>query len=797
VKKIISILASSWLMVTVLLVFATTIAIGTFIESRQSTEIAWKLIYNTKWFELLLLFGVINLSLSIITRKLYKKEKLSIFLFHTSFIVILLGAGITRYFGIEGSMQIMEGSESNKVYINNTESLELPFSIFLNDFIVDYYPGSKNPSGYESLVVLVDKEKGIHEVHRIFMNHILKHRGYRFYQSSYPQNQKGTILSVRRDGFGTSITYLGYILLIIGIVFSLMNKNSRFVQIIRSKSTAIIIILLFSLFSSSLRANDSIPIIPLEHASKFGEILVRDESGRTKPLNTLVEDIFRKVYRKSDYHGQTAMQTLLGFYVYPEFWQNAKIIYAGKNVQQLIDIKGQYVSLQDCYVGQGFFLSTMEAVKAYRVPPSQRSKPQNDLIRFDERLNILYQWFGGTMLNIFPSASDTSTVWYSPINVQGTVNTGDSLFLYKILHVYFAEVRNANENGNWQTANELVDAIKKYQTLNGDNLPTTNKITLERWYYEAQIFKRISNYYFLFGLALLIVLLVKVFNERIRANKLQNVLVILIGLTLLIHTFGLAIRWYISGHAPWSNAYETMVFIAWSGVLAGVIFARKNKTAPALAAVMASIYLFAGHMSWMDPQLTNLVPVLKSKWLVIHVAVITSSYGFLGIGTLMAFVNLILMSLQNAKNFKQTQNSISNLSRIVELVLTAGVYLLTIGTFLGAVWANVSWGRYWAWDPKETWALITILVYAIVLHLRLIPSLRGEWLFNFLAVLSYASVLMTYFGVNYYLSGLHSYATGDPAPVPKSVYYTLAVILLVSLAAFMSRTVLKNKKLIT
>jgi cytochrome c-type biogenesis protein CcsB len=296
----------------------------------------------------------------------------------------------------------------------------------------------------------------------------------------------------------------------------------------------------------------------------------------------------------------------------------------------------------------------------------------------------------------------------------------------------------------------------------------------------------------LFGIILLTIVLAKIFNTRIKGYKVQNVLVFLIGLTLLIHTIGLGIRWFISGHAPWSNAYETMIFIAWSAVLAGLIFSSRNKFAPAIAAIMASVYMVVGSMSWMDPQLTNLVPVLKSKWLIIHVAVITSSYGFLGIGGLMAFVNLLIMSFKTKNNQKRIEQHTSNLSRIVELVLTSGVFLVAIGTFLGAVWANVSWGRYWAWDPKETWALITVLVYSIVLHLRLIPSLKSEVLFNFLALIAYASVLMTYFGVNYYLSGLHSYATGDPAPVPKGVYYALGVIALVTLSAIMNSKTLKK-----
>lgn len=792
-KKILSILASPWLMTIILLVFAISVGVATFIESRQSIEVAWQLVYNAKWFKLLLLLGMVNLGLSIFQRKLYRRQKFTIFIFHLAFIVILLGAGVTRYFGFEGTMQIREGERSDLIMVKGQEPLKLPFSLYLVDFIIDYYPGSKNPSGFSSIVMLNDEEKSIFREEKIYMNNILKHRGYRFYQSSYTEDQKGTILSVSKDLAGTNITYLGYILLALGMIFSLLNKNSRFAQLLRKNTTTLSIIIVSALFALPVKANDSIPAIPIDQAVAFGELLVRDHQGRTKPLNTLAEDIFRKVHRRSNYMGQSAMQVLLGMYIFPNKWQSAELIYAGKKVPELIEIEGKFASLKECYVGDGFFMSSMPAMQAYRTPPAQRSKAQNDLIRFDERLNILYQWFGGTTLNIYPDTDTSNSNWFNPINVNGQINTADSILLYGGLNVYFSEARRAMETGNWDIPSEILQALKDYQLKYGREIPSPKKVKLETWYYKVQIFKRLSSVYLLLGLVLLIIVFIKIFNPSIKGLKIQLAFLILISITWIIHTIGLGIRWNLSGHAPWSNAYETMVFIAWSGVLAGLLLSKWFKAVPALAAVLAWIFLFAGHMSWMDPQLTNLVPVLKSKWLVIHVAVITSSYGFLGIVALMAFVNILLMSLQTVKNYSRVQESIGLLTRINEMGITIGLYLLTIGTFLGGVWANVSWGRYWAWDPKETWALITILVYAIVLHLRLIPSLKGELLFNFAALVSYASVMMTYFGVNYYLSGLHSYATGDPAPIPKGVYYTLGVIAIATLAAYMNRSALKRK----
>jgi cytochrome c-type biogenesis protein CcsB len=262
----------------------------------------------------------------------------------------------------------------------------------------------------------------------------------------------------------------------------------------------------------------------------------------------------------------------------------------------------------------------------------------------------------------------------------------------------------------------------------------------------------------------------------------------LIFVGFLFHTAGLALRWYISGHAPWSNGYETMIYISWGTVLSGLLFSRTSRITLATTAILASVTLMVANLSWLDPEITNLVPVLKSYWLVIHVAVITASYSFLGVGALLGLLNLILISLQNKKNYHTLRGTIEELTNINEMNLIIGVFLVTIGTFLGAVWANESWGRYWGWDPKETWALVTVLVYSFIIHMRLIPGLNGVYGFNFAALIGFSSVLMTYFGVNYYLSGMHSYAAGDPVPVPTFVYYAVAVVALVSIVAYINHT---------
>jgi cytochrome c-type biogenesis protein CcsB len=284
---------------------------------------------------------------------------------------------------------------------------------------------------------------------------------------------------------------------------------------------------------------------------------------------------------------------------------------------------------------------------------------------------------------------------------------------------------------------------------------------------------------------MLVGLIVLVIKGRKENSLLINILSWLLFTGFVFHTIGLALRWYIAGHSPMSNGYESMIFISWVTLLAGFIFSRKSPFALSATAVLGSMTLMVAHLSFMDPEITNLVPVLKSYWLTLHVSVITGSYGFLGLGAILGLINMILLALSTKGNLQKIGNTVEELTVINYKTLTLGLYLLTIGTFLGAVWANESWGRYWGWDPKETWSLITIVVYSLVIHSRLIPGLKDIFSFNVLSLFAFSSVLMTYFGVNYYLSGMHSYAAGDQVPVPSFVYIAVILLAAVSLLAYL------------
>ena len=322
-------------------------------------------------------------------------------------------------------------------------------------------------------------------------------------------------------------------------------------------------------------------------------------------------------------------------------------------------------------------------------------------------------------------------------------------------------------------------------------MPTEQKVEAEIYYNRLGLFDKLSFVYMTIGFILLILAFISIVKPNLNLKVISRLVVLMLVLTLIAHTFGLALRWYIAEHAPWSNAYESILYIAWATAVAGFVFAKRSKLAFAATSILAGIFLLVAYISSLNPQITNLVPVLKSYWLMIHVAVITASYGFLGLGALLGMFNLILMIVNGKNESNSIKRAIKELTIITEITLLIGLALVTVGNFLGGVWANESWGRYWGWDPKETWAAVTILVYAAVVHLRFIPKLNSIYAFNVAAVLAYFSVIMTYFGVNYYLSGMHSYAAGDPVPIPTWVYFAVTSVFILIVVSYRYR--LKGK----
>jgi len=659
--------------------------------------------------------------------------------------------------------------------------LRVPFSIYLKDFQLDRYPGSESPSSYASEVTLIDKERGVEKDIRIFMNNTLTHRGYKFFQSSYDMDEKGTILSVNHDFWGTWISYFGYFLLFVGIFTSLINKNSYFrflAQKLKNSSVKAVVVLAIlggTALTSSAQSGmgAGIPEIDKAVVEEFKELWVQGVDGRIEPISTLTSEIVRKISRKSTLYGKSPDEVVLSMMTYPEIWRSMPIVKVSeKALATQFGAQDKYLTVESLFDEQGNYRIMNEVRAAYAKAPGFRNRIEKEYIYLDERVNICFMVFQGSIFNIYPRATKEDS-WYAPGATAVEYTDGDSIFIKSGFQLLLQSI---SENQN-EEAVQILKAVENFQVKYGSYLlPGDTKRNLEILYNEVNPFKTIFPYYLLFSILLLFVLFVNIFRRKPLPKIIKLGFVGVIVILFLVHTVGLAMRWYISGHAPWSNGFESVVYVAWAAMLAGLIFGRKYPMVIGTAAFLSGIALFVAHLSWMNPEVTPLVPVLKSYWLTIHVSIITASYGFLGLSTFLGVMVMILFVLRNRENSERVSGFIEQLTTINEMSATVGLYALTFGTFLGGVWANESWGRYWGWDPKETWALITVVIYSFIVHMRLIPALKGVFNYNFASILGFASVLMTYFGVNYYLSGLHSYGKGVADGVNPAVPISFALL---------------------
>ena len=684
--------------------------------------------------------------------------------------------------------------------------ITLPFSIKLEDFELERYPGSMTPASYSSDVVLIDKEQGINMPYKIYMNHILDHRNYRFFQSSYDQDEKGTVLSVNHDP-GTWPTYIGYILLTIGMLWSLFARSGRFqkllqgVRKLQASAAAVAMVTLFALAPQNVNAAS--PVIDddmlkamqsydKEHARNFGKLAVQDHQGRMKPMDTVAHDVVAKITGRSVLFDLEPTQMLLGMIMQPALYQNVPMIKVGhKKIAVTLGLPEdtKYAKFSD------FFSETdnsykifSEVTEASQKKPLEKTQYDKELIKIDERVNVAYMGYQGSLLRIYPKPNDANNKWMAPMEAFKTFPKEQAEAVRTSIAAYFQMVGEGLKTGNWANANIALRGIQKFQEKYGSAvMPSETHIEMEIKYNKFGLFGKLVPLYLLLGLVLLIFAFINVLKPAFSMKWIMRAALTVLIIGFAMHIVGLGIRWYIAGHAPWSNAYESIVFIAASTVLAGVILARRSPFALAGTAILAGVTMAVAHMNFINPEITNLVPVLKSYWLMIHVATIISGDGFLGLGSILSLLVLILYIIRGKNGTENIDRSIKELTNLSEMGLIIGLFLLTIGNFLGGVWANESWGRYWGWDAKETWAAVTILIYATVLHLRFIPALKSNFIYNVSATWAYSTVLMTYFGVNYYLSGLHSYAAGDPVPIPMWVYYAVAGLFVLTLLAARNR----------
>tara|TARA_R110000868_G_scaffold29420_6_gene109426 strand:- start:75051 stop:78227 length:3177 start_codon:yes stop_codon:yes gene_type:complete len=715
----------------------------------------------------------------------------------------LLGAKGTSNFSGEFKVGGLDFNLSygSKVYT-------LPFGIKLNDFIAEKHPGTEN--SYASFMSKVSIEDDRPFDYDIYMNHILDHKGYRFFQASFHPDEKGTVLSVNHDFWGTWITYIGYFLLYAGLMGIMFFGKTRFKDLgaslekLKNKRSKLVV--LFILGSSlNMMAQENAPadghghdntptakqvdsllhaITPSkEHAAKFGKLVIQDAGGRMKPINTFSSELLRKLSLNEKYTDFNSDQVFLSMMLNPRVWYYAEFIALDKkgqndSIRKIIGLEHgkEFAKATDFFDAKGQYKLSSYLQEAYATnTPNQFQK---DFKSLDERLVLLNRALGGDIVKIFPLLNDENNKWISAVEYRGgKFQVSDSLyanFIKNAVPFYLMSLEKAVQNGDYSEADKLLAAFKKNQENHGSEvLPSENKIKAEVFYNKADIYNKLYRYYALVGLLMFVLLVFQILKDRKSLRYAIVGIKTLIYVFFILHTLGLVMRWYISGHAPWSDAYESILYVSWATLGMGLLFSKKSDMTVAAATFVTAMLLWIAHQSWVDPSIANLVPVLDSYWLMIHVAVIVGSYGPLTVGMILGVVSLLLIIMTNDKNKVRMEHNIKELTIINELSLTVGLVMLTIGNFLGGQWANESWGRYWGWDPKETWALISIMIYAFVIHTRLIPGLRGKWLFNLLSVIAFGSIMMTYFGVNFYLVGLHSYASGAQVITPTFIYYTI------------------------
>ena len=780
-------------------IYALGLASATFLEKYYGTAAAKAMIYYSPLFFLLQGLMALNFLAILFQRKGLNRGRWGFLLTHIALLVILAGAMVSHVIGEEGILHLREGECSDQLQIETdrgTLRYALPFEVELVHFTLARYPGSASPSAYESeLLVHVD---GQTIPVRVSMNNVLDVKGYRFFQASYDPDEKGTVLSVNRDVEGRNITYTGYLLLLAGLLYSLFGSHTRFRQLARQLNKLggkVLIGIVGCCCCLSAWAQTAVSAAPAEeivlrqvvdpsHAARFGRLPMQSPVGRMMPINTFSSELLRKLH-KADRFGQlNGDQFLLSLLAMPEKWVHIPLIafsnQALANYYELSTPACAYVELFDT---NGHYKLQERLEAAYAKMPAQRNTFDKDLIKLDEQINIFHQLIRYQWLPIFPLRGDPAHKWYAPGEDLSAFSGKDSLFVSQIMGWYLQEVREGLKTDDWKKADEVLAMIDTYQQAQEEILDIRPaKMEAEIRYNQLDLFRQCKKGYLILGGLLLVCAFAALFNPR---RSLRYVMRGLIGLIIgvfLLHIYGMGMRWYIGGYAPWSNSYETMVYVAWATVCAGLFFLRKSTLTFALATLFGGVILFGSGLNWMDPQIGTLVPVLKSPWLMFHVAVIVGAYGFFGISCLIGLTNLVMMSLPRQRTSQLVEMRIRELSLVSEMSLWVGLALMTVGTFLGAIWANESWGRYWGWDPKETWALITMIVYAIVTHLRMAKDGCSLWLFNLLSVIAFYSVLMTFLGVNYLLSGMHSYGQNDH--VDQLFFYFYLSLFLVALLAF-------------
>jgi cytochrome c-type biogenesis protein CcsB len=729
--------------------------IATIVEKMYGTAFVADKIYSSWIF--VFFWGLLSVvGLIYMIRRRFQK-RIIVFLFHVSFIVILSGAFVTYLLGEQGMLHIRE-KETVSVFIDKDgEKLMLPFDIVLDRFQVIYYPGTPSPMDYESTLTVIHKD-GKTEQGEVAMNQIFSCKGYRFYQSGYDDDGLGTTLAVSHDPYGIAVTYIGYGLLLLSIILFFIEPQSKFRRLmksplIRHSLTAFVLLLCFNNGANASVSAD-VKVLPKEVAANFGDLNVL-YNNRICPLQTLAKDFTTKLYGKPGYEGFTAEQVFTGWMFYYSSWKQQPMIkIKDAETRRILGIDGRYATLDD------FFSVTNEyklESALQRIRAGEQLQGSRGIQEADEKYNILRLFYAGEMMKVFPCRieNDPQKVqWFSQGDVLPDNVGSDTWFFIRKTQDYIFEMVVKKD---YEGVKYTLQKIKSYQEKEATEvLPSKFSLQVEKVYNQLDYTQFLAISCIIIGLFSFIYYGFCMASGNGIKPFISGMLCVFLWGIFAFLTAYISLRWIISGHVPLSNGYETMQFMAWGTLPIAFFLHKRVPVSLSFGFLICGLTLMVSVMGESSPQITPLMPVLSSPLLSIHVAVIMMAYSlfaFMMLNGIMA-VSMAFFGKDTADRGRQVER----LQILSQIMLYPALFCLIIGIFIGAVWANISWGRYWGWDPKEVWALITMLIYSMAVHSDSLPWFRRPLFFHIFMIAAFLSVLITYFGVNFILGGMHSYA---------------------------------------
>lgn len=732
-------------------VLLVVLTLATILEKMLGTDFASTYVYSSLSFVILWCVLSVCCSAYILKRKLQRRPQ--VFLLHVSFLLILAGAFVTWLCGERGTLHLQKGTVENSFMSSEEQKKEFPFRVSMEKFEVIYYTGTRAPMDFVTNLVITAPDGKTTEG-RVSMNRIFSYQNYRFYQSGYDADGEGTVLSISHDPYGIAVTYMGYALLLLSILLFFFDKHSDFRRLMNSgvlKRSVCIVLLGLATVPAMQAADEERPkALPKEVAAQFGDLYVL-YNNRVCPLQTLAKDFTMKLYGSATYCGLTPEQVFTGWIFYYSSWKDQPMIKIKSGLaRRMLGTEGRYVALSNYTDAQNQY-KLDEAVN--RILAGEASADKRGIEEANEKYNLIAMLYSGKMLKLYPycASAEEPLEWYAQADrLPQAMGEDEAIFVRKSL----SYVQEMVMKKDYEGVSSLLAKIKVYQGKRaGDSLPGAAHFNAEKWYNGMDYTKPMAISCIIIGLLAFIYYCRKMMNRKHAGKSVTVVLDVLLALVFIYLTAALVLRGYVSNHLPLSNGFETMQFMAWAVLLLTFLFQRRFSLALPFGFLLCGLALMVSMLGEANPQITQLMPVLASPLLCIHVVIIMVAYSLLAFMMLNGVTAVFLHFSRQDCSFE-----VERLQVISRLMLYPAVFLLTVGIFIGAVWANVSWGRYWGWDPKEVWALITMLVYALALHPASLPWFRRPMLFHVFSILAFLSVLITYFGVNFLLGGMHSYA---------------------------------------